>query len=228
MPVIVVAQSKGGSGKTTLSLALASEFAAMGGSVHLIDADRQNSLLNWHRDREAQGMSIQLNITAEDASQIRDVDIGQLIANARANAQLVIVDTEGTSNFKTAYAAMDADYVVIPMKSSRLDLERTVETTDMLTRMARGVPFKILISQTAQVARSNAEREIDMQIAEAFPTFLPQMFNLDGFRSMSNYRMTLSEVEEKGLAKTEKARAIAQEILKQILTEIQTKESING
>jgi chromosome partitioning protein len=46
MPVIVVAQSKGGSGKTTLSLALASEFAAMGGSVHLIDADRQNSLLN--------------------------------------------------------------------------------------------------------------------------------------------------------------------------------------
>ena len=34
-------------------------------------------------------------------------------------AQLVIVDSEGTSNFKTAYAAMDSDFVVIPTRSSR-------------------------------------------------------------------------------------------------------------
>ena len=46
MPVITIAQSKGGAGKTTLALALASEFEALGGSVYMLDADRQNSLLN--------------------------------------------------------------------------------------------------------------------------------------------------------------------------------------
>jgi chromosome partitioning protein len=138
---------------------------------------------------------------------------------------LVIVDSEGTSNFKTAYAAMDSDFVVIPTRSSRLDLERTVETSDMLGKMCRGVPYRVLITQTGQVARSKAEWEIDSQIAQALPTFAQQMHALDAFRAMSNFRMTLSEVEANNLAKTGKARLIAQSVLADILDEIQAKES---
>lgn len=228
MPVITIAQSKGGAGKTTLALALASEFEALGGSVFMLDADRQNSLLNWHRDRVGAGRGGDSLITVEDASQLRDADIGGAIAKARESAQLVIVDSEGTSNFKTAYAAMDSDFVVIPTRSSRLDLERTVETSDMLEKMCRGVPFRVLITQTGQVARSRAEWEIDAQISNALPTFSEQMHQLDAFRAMSNFRMTLSEVEEAGLAKTEKARRIAKGILADVLGAIQNKEAVNG
>jgi chromosome partitioning protein len=227
VPVITIAQSKGGAGKTTLALALASEFEALGGSVFMLDADRQNSLLNWHRDRLASGRR-DSRITVEDASQLRDADIGAAIAKAREVAQLVVVDSEGTSNFKTAYAAMDSDFVVIPTRSSRLDLERTVETSDMLDKMCRGVPYRVLITQTGQVARSKAEWEIDSQIRDALPTFGDQMFTLDAFRAMSNYRMTLGEVEEAGLAKTEKARRIAQSVLADILSEIQDKETVDA
>ena len=67
MPVITIAQSKGGAGKTTLALALASEFEALGGSVFMLDADRQNSLLNWHRDRREEGRGGDSLITVEDA-----------------------------------------------------------------------------------------------------------------------------------------------------------------
>ena len=151
MPVITIAQSKGGAGKTTLALALASEFEALGGSVFMLDADRQNSLLNWHRDRLAAGRGGDSRIMVEDASQLRDADIGAAINKAREVAQLVIVDSEGTSNFKTAYAAMDSDFVVIPTRSSRLDLERTVETSEMLGKMCGGVPYRVLITQTGQV-----------------------------------------------------------------------------
>jgi chromosome partitioning protein len=228
VPVITIAQSKGGAGKTTLALALASEFEALGGSVFMLDADRQNSLLNWHRDRIASGRGGDSRITVEDASQLRDSDIGAAIARAREVAQLVIVDSEGTSNFKTAYAAMDSDFVVIPTRSSRLDLERTVETSDMLEKMCRGVPYRVLITQTGQVARSKAEWEIDGQIRNALPTFGEQMFTLDAFRAMSNYRMTLGEVEAAKLSKTEKARRIAQSVLADILSEIQNKEAVNA
>jgi len=228
VPVITIAQSKGGAGKTTLALALASEFEALGGSVYMLDADRQNSLLNWHRDRLASGRGGDSKIQVEDASQLRDADIGAAITKARELAQLVIVDSEGTSNFKTAYAAMDSDFVVIPTRSSRLDLERTVETSDMLEKMCRGVPYRVLITQTGQVARSKAEWEIDSQISKALPTFPEQMHNLDAFRAMSNFRMTLAEVEANKLAKTEKARHIAQSVLANILDEIQNKEAVNA
>lgn len=199
----------------------------MGGSVHMLDADRQNSLLNWHRGRLEAGRGNDGLITVEDASQLRDSDIGGAIAKARTLAQLVIVDSEGTSNFKTAYAAMDSDFVVIPMRSSRLDLERTVETSEMLDKMCRGVPYRVLITQTGQVARSKAEWQIDAQIAQAFPVFDNQMHTLDAFRAMSNYRMTLAEIDNAQLAKTDKARMIAKAILTDILTEIQNKEPAN-
>lgn len=228
MPVITIAQSKGGAGKTTLALALASEFEALGGSVHMLDADRQNSLLNWYRDREAKGEGRGPKIVVEDASQLRDSDIGAAIQRTRRIAQLVIVDSEGTSNFKTAYAAMDSDFVVIPTRSSRLDLERTVETADMLEKMCRGVPYRVLITQTGQVARSKAEWEIDAQIGRAMPTFEDQMHTLDAFRAMTNYRMTLGEVEAASLAKTEKARRIAKNILANILEEINAKEGAHA
>ncbi len=123
---------------------------------------------------------------------------------------------------------MDSDFVVIPTRSSRLDLERTVETSDMLGKMCGGVPYRVLITQTGQVARSKAEWEIDSQISNALPTFNEQMHTLDAFRAMSNYRMTLAEVEAAGLAKTEKARRIAQGILADILSEIQNKEAVNA
>ena len=229
MPVITIAQSKGGAGKTTLALALASEYDAMGGSVFVLDADRQNSILNWFRDREASGFaSPNSHITVEDASQMRDSDIGAAIAQAKQLADLVIIDSEGTSNFKTAYAAMDSNFVVIPTRPSRLDLERTVETSEMLEKMCRGVPYRVLITQTNQVARSRAEMEIDNQIYNALPTFDERMHTLDAYRAMSNFRRTLAEVESEKLAKTEKARFIAQTLLANILDEIKQKEALNA
>ena len=87
MPVITIAQSKGGAGKTTLALALASEFEALGGSVHMLDADRQNSLLNWYRDREAKGEGrgplVRLSIGLEDPADL----IADLIAGFAAMAR---------------------------------------------------------------------------------------------------------------------------------------------
>lgn len=228
MPVVTIAQSKGGAGKTTLTLALASEYAAMGGSVLILDADRQNSMMNWYQDRSEAGHNADDGITVIDASQLLDKNIGPAIAKARSQANLVIVDSEGTSNLKTAYACQDSDYVVVPTRSSRLDLERTVETAEMLHRMCKDVPFRVLITQTAQVARSKTELEIDRQISSAFPSFDERMHTLDAFRAMSNYRMTLAEVEKAGLAKCERARSIAQSILVTVLEEIKAKEAVNG
>ena len=54
------------------------------------------------------------------------------------------------------------------------------------------------------------------------------MHMLDAFRAMSNYRMTLSEVEAAGLAKCERARSIAQGVLATILEDLKGKDQANG
>lgn len=219
MPVITVAQSKGGAGKSTIALALASEFAAAGGSVLLLDADDQISLVRWYRDREREGRKSE-NITVRDVSDVADPEIINVIANAREEAQLVIVDTKGDANMKTAYCCQESDFVIIPSKSSRLDLERAVETQVMLNRMAPTIPYRVLITQTPMVGRSRAEFEIDQQIKANFPTFDQQLHLLDAFRAIYNFRLTMLEVEDENVAKTERAREIAKGLLANILEEI--------
>jgi len=53
MRVIVVANPKGGSGKTTLSINLAGCLAAQGERVALLDLDRQKSATHWLATRGA-------------------------------------------------------------------------------------------------------------------------------------------------------------------------------
>ena len=56
MPVIVAANPKGGSGKSTTCLILGSTLASQGATVRIIDADPQRTLVRWsegkssHRD----------------------------------------------------------------------------------------------------------------------------------------------------------------------------------
>ena len=51
MQVIVVASSKGGAGKSTISTNLAAYFALQGKRTALIDADRQKSATHWCEKR---------------------------------------------------------------------------------------------------------------------------------------------------------------------------------
>jgi chromosome partitioning protein len=54
MKTILVANPKGGAGKTTLSINLAGWLAAQGNTVNLLDLDRQKSATKWLARRPAQ------------------------------------------------------------------------------------------------------------------------------------------------------------------------------
>ena len=49
MPILTFANTKGGAGKTTVALVLATELARRGHRVSVLDADPQQWATRWHR-----------------------------------------------------------------------------------------------------------------------------------------------------------------------------------
>eukprot|EP00521_Asterionellopsis_glacialis_P020911 CAMPEP_0195336786 /NCGR_PEP_ID=MMETSP0708-20121125/16465_1 /TAXON_ID=33640 /ORGANISM="Asterionellopsis glacialis, Strain CCMP134" /LENGTH=68 /DNA_ID=CAMNT_0040407571 /DNA_START=222 /DNA_END=424 /DNA_ORIENTATION=- len=58
MPVIVMASPKGGVGKSTCAVLLASEFARMGADVTVLDCDPNKSLTRWASHGAPSGVTL--------------------------------------------------------------------------------------------------------------------------------------------------------------------------
>jgi chromosome partitioning protein len=115
MPVIVVANPKGGVGKSTLSTNLAGLLAHQGHAVMLGDADRQQSSRLWLAQRPAHLPPITgWDIDAAD------------IARPPKGTTHVVLDTPAGLHGKRLDAVMKlADHVLVPLQPSLFDIQAT-------------------------------------------------------------------------------------------------------
>lgn len=137
MRVLTMASQKGGSGKTSLAASLAVAAVEAGERVAAIDTDPQGSLAAWGRRRQAEGIAVE---TAEPAR------VRQAIDRARsAGVSLAIVDTPGIFGAGVAIALQDADFVLVPVKPSILDVEAARPTVEQLQNLRK--PFGLVLNQ---------------------------------------------------------------------------------
>src|ERR1017187_553409 len=102
MAIIAVAGRKGGVGKSTIVGNLAAEFAAMGRTVAVLDADPQHSLVAWAEQGDGMLAHAVQKVSASDA-------LRTLARNAEKDADIVLIDTP-PGELETAYqAALAAD-----------------------------------------------------------------------------------------------------------------------
>jgi chromosome partitioning protein len=132
-----MASQKGGSGKTSLGASLAVAAVEDGETVFAIDTDPQGSLAAWGRRRQAEGITVE---TADPAK------VRQAIGRAKAaGATLAIVDTPGIFGAGVAVALQDADFVLVPVKPSILDVEAARPTVEQLQTLRK--PFGLVLNQ---------------------------------------------------------------------------------
>lgn len=113
MKKILIANPKGGSGKTTLSTNLAGYFASKGRQVHLLDLDQQQSSKGWLQRRPP---------TLPKINRVRSVNA----LKKKKNVEIVIIDSPaGIRGDKLSDAVKDADWVIVPMQTSTYDINAT-------------------------------------------------------------------------------------------------------
>src|SRR6267143_6678737 len=118
----LVINSKGGSGKTTVTTNLASYFAARNIPTTIMDYDPQGSCLNWLRLRPAHATRIHgANAAHQRGGRLRSVEM-HVPAETR---QLIIDAPAGASGLLLQEMLARAHCILIPVAPSAIDIHAT-------------------------------------------------------------------------------------------------------
>lgn len=214
MPTIVFVSPKGGVGKTTAALLLASQIAR-GAKVTAIDADPNHPIQAWAKGAE---LPANLSIVA-DAD---EDNIIEKIEEAAEKTPFVVVDLEGTAAKIVLLAVSQADLVVIPTQGSQLDAEqasraiRVVKQQEKMT--GRATPYGVLLTRTSPIIRTRTMGHIQSGLTDAgVPVFKTHLHEREAFRAMFSFQQTLETLDEKDVPNLDKAIANAEEFAGEII-----------
>jgi chromosome partitioning protein len=135
--VIVLGNEKGGTGKSTMAMHLATALLKQGYRVGTIDLDtRQNSLSRYLENRRAFAQEIDSALAAPEHRRIERSEAdsaGQGQAEERSrlrrafaeleDCQFIVIDTPGSDAFLSRLAHETADTLITPLNDSFLDLD---------------------------------------------------------------------------------------------------------
>ncbi len=214
MPTIVFVSPKGGVGKTTAALLLASELARAT-KVTAIDADPNHPIAAW-----AKGAKLPKNLSiVADADEDNIID---KIEEAAAKTPFVVVDLEGTAAKIVLLAVSQADLVVIPTQGSQLDAEqasraiRVVKQQEKMT--GRATPYGVLLTRTSPIIRTRTMGHIQGGLVDAgVPVFKAQLNEREAFRAMFSFQRTLESLDPKEVPNLDKAIANAEEFAAEVI-----------
>jgi chromosome partitioning protein len=146
MPVVVVANPKGGVGKSTVATNIAGYYASLGHNVMLGDADRQQSSRLWLRLRPPEARPISS----------WEVGEGQLAKPPRGTTHVVLDTPAGLQGKMLQETMRIADKVLVPLSPSIFDIYATRAFLDELAQQRKASQLQVGIVGTRVDSRTIA------------------------------------------------------------------------
>ena len=222
MPVISFANPKGGAGKTTTALLLATQLSEKGAHVTIIDADPEKWISQWGA---LEGRPD--NIDIEGA--VTEDTIVDLIDEASGRSQFVIVDLEGTASLMVASAIGMSDLVIIPTQGSSMDAKGGAKTIRLIRnqeRMARRpIPHCVVLTRTSAAVTSRALRNVQEQLtANGIDVLDTAIVERAAFRDLFDYGGGLANLDPALVSNVDKARANARAFAGEVLAKLKASQ----
>lgn len=194
MKVVAILSEKGGAGKTTLAVHLATAATLAGVSAAILDLDPQGSAYAWSARRSEPPEAEAILPVALPAwlDKLREAEIG-----------LVVLDTGRDSNNAGYTAAKAADLVLIPCRAGGFDFLALGRTLDLCALTGKR-PFIVLNAIRPGSLRAEAEaRETLGELACGLAPVV--LHDRADFRAASVAARSAQELEPKGKAAEETA-----------------------
>ena len=217
MPVIVTASSKGGAGKSTLTLVLAQALDRLGASVTIIDADPNRPLVRWRDGKSTSTVAVVGDVT--------ESNIIRVIREHSALRQFVLVDLEGTANRLVSRAITQADLVLIPLQASALDSNEAGRAVGLIREEeealeGRVIPYRIIMTRTNPLITTKIEAGIYRALADANIALMKtRLHERQAYKAIFVRRLALAELDNSinGLeGARENAERLAEEVIELI------------
>lgn len=204
--IIAFLNQKGGVGKTTLAVHIASELALQGHKVLLVDADPQSSALSWSASRDGTVLVPVIGLATRNLHKEIQAHI--------ANYNMIVIDGPPRVNELARAAIMAADLVVIPVQPSPYDVWAAREITELLKEAS---VFKENQKSAFVINRKIVNTAIGRDVTEALagydmPVLSSSICQRVSFAESAAQGKTVMEIEPEGTASSE-IKALTQEIL---------------
>lgn len=187
--ILTVAQQKGGSGKTTLAVHLAVALARHSGEpVAILDVDPQGSLGTWYEAREDRLGEDMTGLEFRTASGWGARREARSLARSHG---YVIVDTPPKTDVDAKPAIDAADFVIVPVQPTPVDLWATSQTIDLAAR--EDTPALLVLNRVPPRASLTAEMAGAIDTS-GYDTLTARLGNRTVFAAAMGRGSTVTEV----------------------------------
>ncbi len=218
MPTIVVASPKGGAGKSTTAVLLATELAHEGIPVTMLDCDPNRSLSLW-----AGQSDLPRNINV--LSNITEADIVRTIKSNDQDGHIVVVDMEGVASRLVSRAISQADLVLTPMRATTLDATIGARALQLIAEeeeaLDRKIPHAVVFTMTKAIV-SKQHKGIEASLRDQGVDVIdPPLMERAAFSGLFAFGGDLYSMPEQGNmdGARDNARAFAMQVYKRLAQE---------
>jgi chromosome partitioning protein len=207
MPIIAVVNQKGGTGKTTVATNLAALFARQGGEVLLVDADPQQSALDWQRDRP--GELPPVSVVGLPAPNLH-----REIPRLRTKYGVILIDGGGRITATARATVAVAEFLLVPTMASKPDALSTQrffqEVVEEVAAMKGHVSGAILLSMLKTGTAFNTSGQAVIK-ALGYPVLDTVLYHRITYQEAFAQGMSVGEYDPRSKA-AEEMQALFQEV----------------